>query len=367
MKKKGIGIMMLCCMLAVVLSLAPPPGRAADTGKTYTLTSMNTLNENGEFRSNGWTKPQYQAGQTVTLTANYDRSEAKFQEWEIPEGLTLIEGDKHTEKITFIMPERDITLNAISEYIVPLYSFRIQNNINGMGHGGRIPAGHTMTAEPHQLEELVSEGYKFWGWDNPEDLTVTEGDEKAKKIVFVMPDRDITLKSLFIRFDDVLPGVYCFDAVLWAVEKGVTNGTTDATFSPGNTCTTANIITFLWRANGSPAPSGANPFSDVPSGSYYEKAAVWAYEKGLVSGKSFNGSSDCTRAATMKYLWILAGRPTSRQPPFADVAPDADYAQAISWAVAKGVTNGTSETTFSPDNACTRGQIATFLYRHYAQ
>lgn len=179
---------------------------------------------------------------------------------------------------------------------------------------------------------------------------------------------ELTLSETdYNMFTDVKPDSAFLSAIQWAVVRGITNGTSDTTFSPGNTCTTANIITFLWRANGSPAPSGANPFSDVPSGAYYEKAAVWAYEKGLVSGKAFNGNSPCTRAATMKYLWILAGRPTSRQPPFADVAPDADYAQAISWAVAKGVTNGTSETTFSPDNACTRGQIAAFLYRHYAQ
>ena len=168
-------------------------------------------------------------------------------------------------------------------------------------------------------------------------------------------------------FEEIQEGNYFYYAVLWAVNKGITKGTTDTTFSPYNTCTTANIITFLWRASGSPEPAGANPFRDVSAGSYYEKAAVWASEKGMVSGDTFNGNSPCTRAAVMKYLWILAGKPSAGDSPFTDVPNSADYAQAVAWAVQRGVTNGKTETTFAPNETCTRGQIVTFLYRYYKQ
>ena len=182
-------------------------------------------------------------------------------------------------------------------------------------------------------------------------------------------DANLTSENITIhyQFSDVSSRSYCSNPVAWAVCRGITNGTTDTTFSPNNTCTTANIITFLWRVNGCPLPSIANPFSDVPTGggAYYETAAIWAYEKELISSRTFNGGSPCTRAAVMKYLWILAGRPESGRLPFEDVDPKADYAWAIAWAVESGVTNGTTDTTFSPDNTCTRGQIATFLYRHY--
>lgn len=171
--------------------------------------------------------------------------------------------------------------------------------------------------------------------------------------------------ALHYGFVDVPSSAYYADAVNWAVAQGITNGTTETTFSPNNTCTTANIITFLWRANGSPEPKASNPFSDVQTGQYYAKAAVWAYEKDMVTGRTFGGNANCTRAATMKYLWILSGRPSSSFNPFTDVSNNADYAQAVAWAVAQGVTNGKTATTFAPDDTCTRGQIVTFLLRYY--
>ena len=167
-------------------------------------------------------------------------------------------------------------------------------------------------------------------------------------------------------FTDVRADDYFADPVLWAVDNGVTSGTSATTFSPDNTCTTAEIITFLWRASGSPAVSGGNPFSDVPAGAYYEQAALWAHENSLVSGSTFNGGTPCTRAATVTYLWKLAGQPASEAAAFADVPAGAEYAQAVAWAVQEGVTSGTSSTTFSPDDTCTRAQIVTFLYRDMA-
>ncbi len=160
-------------------------------------------------------------------------------------------------------------------------------------------------------------------------------------------------------FTDVAENSPFKDAIAWAVEKGVTNGTTPTTFGPSSTCTHNHILTFLWRANGSPAAEGEGDFA---------KAAAWARSKGLLSGDAFDGGAACTRSQTMMYLWKLAGSPeTAVNSAFADVAADADYAQAVAWAVEKGITNGISASAFGPDNTCTRGQIVTFLYRNLAK
>lgn len=164
-------------------------------------------------------------------------------------------------------------------------------------------------------------------------------------------------------FTDVKVGAYYEEPVKWAVKKNITSGTSATTFSPDSTCTVAQILTFLWRANGSPEPTGRNPFSDISSGDYYYKAAVWAAGKGLVSGSKFNPNTPCTRSMVVTYLWKLNGSPSATPNSFTDVPANADYAQAVAWAVEKGITAGTSATTFSPDSTCTRGQIVTFLHR----
>lgn len=168
-------------------------------------------------------------------------------------------------------------------------------------------------------------------------------------------------------FSDILATSYYSDAVTWAVEKNVTSGTSATTFSPDTTCTTAQILTFLWRANGSPEPTIQNLFSDVSNSDYYAKAALWAYEQGLVSGDTFAGSTPCTRSMTVSYLWKLAGSPATGASGFADIPSGAEYAEAVAWAVGSEITSGTSATTFSPDTTCTRGQIMTFLYRNFAK
>ena len=164
-------------------------------------------------------------------------------------------------------------------------------------------------------------------------------------------------------FGDVPSGAYFADAVNWAVKQKITSGTTDRTFSPYQTCTTAQILTFLWRAAGSPEPAGENPFADVDESAYYHKAALWAAEQGLISGTRFQGGSPCTRAQTVTYLWKLAGSPAADGAAFTDVPAGTDQAQAAAWALSKGVTNGTTASTFAPDKTCTRAQIVTFLYR----
>ena len=177
---------------------------------------------------------------------------------------------------------------------------------------------------------------------------------------------ELTLSSTdYNMFTDVSADSTFLDAIQWTVVRGITNGTSDTTFSPNNTCTRAQILTFIWRYSGKPEPTVSNPFRDVSTSSYYYKAAVWAYEKGMVSGSNFNGDTPCTRAAAVTSLWILAGQPQrTYNSQFTDVAGSAQYAKAVAYAVGTGITNGTSSTTFSPDRTCTRSHIVTFLKRY---
>ena len=167
-------------------------------------------------------------------------------------------------------------------------------------------------------------------------------------------------------FRDVGPSTYFYEPVYWCLVRGITAGTGENTFGPHDTCTTAQIITFLWRAYGSPTPAGGSSFSDVPVGAWYADAAAWAEEEGLVAGALFHGNAPAARAATMTYLWKLADRPEVGSTLFSDVPAGADYAQAVSWAVSEGITAGTGEDTFGPNEICTRAQIVTFLYNALA-
>ena len=149
--------------------------------------------------------------------------------------------------------------------------------------------------------------------------------------------------------------------------KEITTGTGNNKFSPNQDCTNAQILTFIWRAYGKPEPTIDNPFTNsIPDG--YKKAAVWAHEKGMVSGTTFDTDKPCTRAMAMTYLWQAAGSPTAPAASFTDVSADAAYASAVAWAVEQKITTGTGTgTTFSPDDVCSRGQIMTFLHRNLAK
>lgn len=171
-------------------------------------------------------------------------------------------------------------------------------------------------------------------------------------------------------FADVSPNAYYADAVAWAVKKGITSGMSETTFGPDNPCTRAQVMTFLWKAAGSPQPSAkVSPFTDVDINSYYGKAVLWAVEKGITSGMSettFGSANTCTRAQIATFLYRNAGSPAAKEAGFTDVATDAYYADAVAWAAEKGITSGMSETTFGPENTCTRAQIVTFLYRSFS-
>ena len=169
------------------------------------------------------------------------------------------------------------------------------------------------------------------------------------------------------QFADVAPGDWFAQAVTWALDNNITNGTSETAFSPYETCTKAHIITFLWRAAGEPEPSIFCPFYDVTEGEYYDDAAAWAYENALVEGVLFDGTSPCTRADVVTYLWKLAGSSYESLASFYDVPAMASYSAAVSWAVRHGITNGTGDGQFTPNGICTRGQIVTFLYRAFVQ
>lgn len=208
--------------------------------------------------------------------------------------------------------------------------------------------------------------------------TVKLTDKGDGKFTFKMPSSKVTVEASFAKtgekpvptpapsFTDVPAGAYYAAAVEWAVDKGITSGTSATTFSPDMNCTRAQMVTFLWRAAGSPKATGNNPFTDVNSSAYYYDAVLWAVEQGITSGTSattFAPDATVTRGQTVTFLYRANQSPAVSGSGFADVSADAYYANAVAWAVSEGITNGTSATTFSPDNACTRAQIVTFMYR----
>ena len=199
----------------------------------------------------------------------------------------------------------------------------------------------------------------------------------VKSYTFENVKKSHTIEVVFMKangnpqasvFVDVATGSYYEEAVDWAVENGITKGTTATTFSPNATCTRAQAVTFLWRAAGSPEPeTRAMPFADIPVGSYYYDAVLWAVENGITKGTSdttFTPNMTCTRAQIVAFLWRSEKSPAAGTAnPFADVKSTAYYADAVLWAVKENITKGTTNTTFSPDADCTRAQIVTFLYR----
>ena len=215
-----------------------------------------------------------------------------------------------------------------------------------------------------------------------ETLTVTDKngneltlkDKGNGKYTFTMPAGKVEVKATFMEdnsmlnfFYDVPNGAYFYEAVKWAVENGITTGVGNDLFAPEQPCTRAQIVTFLWRAAGSPEPKGtAAGMTDVVPGSYYAKAVAWAVENGITTGTAegnFSPDATCTRAQAVTFLARAQNAKATGKTAFSDVPADSYFADAVAWAQANGVTTGTSETTFSPDNDCTRAQIVTFLYR----
>ena len=198
-------------------------------------------------------------------------------------------------------------------------------------------------------------------------------DKGNGKFTFTMPASKVTVSAEFAEikamdFVDVPSSAYYYDAVKWAAKKGITGGIGSGLFGPDQPCTRAHIVTFLWRAAGSPEPKSTVSFADVPAGSYYAKAVAWAVENGITLGTgdgTFSPNATCTRAQSVTFLYRAMGTAPTTANGFTDVAANAFYTDAVAWAVENGVTNGTTDSTFSPDNGCTRAQIVTFLFRAY--
>ena len=204
---------------------------------------------------------------------------------------------------------------------------------------------------------------------NDKEIKLTE---KNGKYTFTMPASKVTVKATFMDdntmlnyFVDVKVGDYFYDAVLWAAEKGITSGTDATHFSPNAACTRAQIVTFLWRAAGSPEPKNMSSFTDVPADSYYAKAVAWAVKNGITGGTGngkFSPDAPCTRAQMATFLWRANGSPkVTGTTPFSDVSAGTYYCNAVLWAYEQNITNGTGGRKFSPDATCTRAQMVQML------
>ena len=328
----------------------------------------------------------------VYVTIPYPDGTNKQDTFRIVHMLTVDMNGKKAGEVEEITP---ITKgeNGISFHVTSLSPFAIgwtkyvaPTPGGGGGGGGGAVSTYTLTFDSNggsAIDKITKDsgttidlaaykptrtGYTFAGWFSDKALTkaVTSVKLTANTTVYAKwTQNGGTAQNPFV---DVKEGAYYYDAVLWAVEQKITSGTSATTFSPDASCTRAQMVTFLWRAAGSPkVENGKNPFVDVKADAYYYDAVLWAVEKGVTSGTSattFSPDATVTRGQTVTFLYRNAGSPeVSGTMPFTDVEADAYYAKAVQWAVQQKITTGTSETTFSPMSDCTRGQIVTFLYR----
>jgi uncharacterized repeat protein (TIGR02543 family) len=295
-----------------------------------------------------------------------------FSGWTSPDGVSFASAS--SAATTFIMPAKNVQVTAGWTQSSP-----------GTGGTGTV-SSFTLTFEtaggsaiaPISKESGASvdlsaytptrSGYTFDGWYSDSTL------KQAVSAVTLTKDTSVyakwTEKALDNPFTDVQDNAFYYDAVLWAVDQKITQGKTSTLFAPADDCTRAQVVAFLWRAMGSPEPtSEVNPFTDVSPDAYYYKAVLWAVEKGITKGSSataFSPEETVTRAEFVTFLWRAAGSPAPvGESKFSDVADkSAYYYSAVVWAGEQGVTSGTSETEFSPEDLCSRGQVVTFLYRY---
>lgn len=339
---------------------------------------------NGSYAQNSGAG-SYAAGSVVTVRAG-SRSGYTFNGW--TSGSNVVFDDPSAAETAFTMPEGSVTVTANwsrdggssssgRDDSDPRYAVGIPDKTeNGSvsvspknaSQGDRV----TVTVKPDAGYELDS--LKVLD-KNGKELELT--DKGDGRFTFIMPAGRVEVKATFTEelkispFRDVPTDAYYYEAVKWAQKKGITGGIGDGLFGPNQPCTRAQIVTFLWRAAGSPEPEGtAAGMTDVAAGSYYEKAVAWAIENGITTGTAdgrFAPDATCTRAQGMTFLFRASKASADGAPAFSDVAADAYYAEAVKWATDNGITNGTTSSTFSPGSGCTRAQIVTFLWRLYAE
>ena len=325
---------------------SPTNSTMTTTGKK--LASLPIATRSGRYSFDGWyTKKN--GGTKITTATLFDKDTTVYAHW---------------------------TYTGSTGGGVTTYPITVKSAKNG-----DVTASHKSAAKGTTITLTVDpdKGYVL------DTLTVLDGKDKEIKLTekngkytFTMPASKVTVEAMFKAeqstgknpFTDVPAGSYYEDAVIWAVDKGITTGTSATTFNPNGICTRAQAVTFLWRAAGSPAAKSAvMPFTDVKAGSYYETAVLWAVENGITKGTSdttFSPDATCSRAQIVAFLWRSEKSPAAGTAnPFADVKSTAYYADAVLWAVKEDITKGTTSTTFSPDADCTRAQIVTFLYRAF--
>ena len=326
----------------------------------------------------------YAAGSVVTVRAG-SRSGYTFNGW--TSGSNVVFDDPSAAETAFTMPEGSVTVTANwsrdggssssgRDDSDPRYAVGIPDKTeNGSvsvspknaSQGDRV----TVTVKPDAGYELDS--LKVLD-KNGKELELT--DKGDGRFTFIMPAGKVEVKAAFTEevkispFRDVPTDAYYYEAVKWAQKKGITGGIGDGLFGPNQPCTRAQIVTFLWRAAGSPVVNYAMDLTDVPGDAYYAEAVRWALSQGITTGTAdgrFSPNAPCTRAQAVTFLFRASKASADGAPAFSDVAADAYYAEAVKWATDNGITNGTTSSTFSPGSGCTRAQIVTFLWRLYAE
>ena len=382
-------IPMLTSIMVEHLTVAKPvkddaAAEATTTDSTYTIAAFQWLDQAGNTLDVG---EKFQPGTVYTAKITLETAGAGV--FSANSTYNTIEG-----KTATVSPK--LTGNGYADSVILTYTFdKTAGGYHpgtGTGTGattypitvksaknGDVTASHKTASKGTAITLTVDpdKGYVL------DTLTVLDGKDKEIKLTekngkytFTMPDSKVTVAATFKAsaptgknpFIDVPAGSYYEDAVIWAVDKGITTGTSDTTFNPNGICTRAQAVTFLWRAAGSPAPkTKVMPFTDVPAGSYYHDAVLWAVEQGITKGTSdtmFSPDATCTRAQIVTFLWRANGSPVaSGNSAFTDVAADAYYAAAVTWAEKNNVTGGIGGGLFGSNNNCTRAQIVTFIYR----
>ena len=370
-----------------ILTLCAKDSAGNESAQQLALITRQTryaVTVNGSYDAQNSSAGSYAAGSVVAVSAG-SRSGYTFNGW--TSGSNVVFDDPNAEETTFIMPDGSVTVTANwsrdggssssgRDDSDPSYAVGIPDKTeNGSvsvspknaSQGDRV----TVTVKPDAGYELDS--LKVLDKDGKELELTDKGDGR---FTFIMPAGKVEVKATFTEevkispFRDVPTDAYYYEAVKWAQKKGITGGIGNDLFGPYQPCTRAQIVTFLWRAAGSPVVNYAMDLADVSGDAYYAEAVRWALSQGITTGTAdgrFAPDATCTRAQGMTFLFRASKASADGAPAFSDVAADAYYAEAVKWATDNGITNGTTSSTFSPGSGCTRAQIVTFLWRLYAE
>lgn len=354
----------------------------------YNVTVGDTFSKEITIRANHATHTQQ-----LDLTANYTAVDAAIEKANALNESDYRNFDTVKAAIAAVVRDKNIAQQAEVDAMAKTIEDAITGLVRKSSGSSRPrydvttpskPENGSVTVDPERARSgsrvtvtvTPDSGYKLG------ELVVTDKDGKKLELTdkgngqytFTMPSGKVEVAAEFVKevevspFADVATDAYYYDAVKWAVNKGITNGVSETLFGPDQACTRAQIVTFLWRAAGSPEPKSGSSFADVAADAYYAKAVAWAVENGITKGTSettFHPDETCTRAQGVTFLYRALGKLAAAQAGFTDVAADSYYADAVNWAAENGVTKGISETLFGPDGSCTRAQIVTFLYRAY--